>query len=139
MNPPDSVILELLETTTTIAVVGLSSNPDRSSHGVAARLQTAGYRIIPVNPNERAVLGVAAVPHLAAIGEKVDIVDVFRRPEHTPAIAADAVKIGARALWLQSGVTDEEAARIARAGGLIVVMDACLAVAVARLRPRRRG
>src|SRR6266487_2366687 len=136
MNPPDSVLRDRLATSKTIAMVGLSSNPDRSSHGVAARLQAGGYRIIPVNPNETEVLGEKAYPDLASVPEKIDVVDVFRRPEHTPAIATAAVARGARALWLQSGVVNNEAARIAREGGLIVVMDACLAVALARLRPR---
>ncbi len=136
MNPPDSVIRELLTTSRTIAVVGLSSNPDRSSYGVAGRLQAAGYRIIPVNPNETRVLGEKAYPDLASVPDAIDVVDVFRRPEYTPAIAADAVTKGARALWLQQGIVNDEAERIARAGGLLVVMDACLAVVVSRLRLR---
>ncbi|HKA91014.1 MAG TPA: CoA-binding protein [Haliangiales bacterium] len=136
MNPPDSVIRELLVTSKTIAVVGLSSNPERSSNGVAGRLQAAGYRIIPVNPNEKEVWGERAYADLASVPVAIDIVDVFRRPEYTPPIAADAVKLGARALWLQQGVVNEEAERIARAGGLIVVMDACLAVMVSRMRVR---
>lgn len=133
-NPDDATIRALLTTTRTIAVVGASSSPMRSSHGVMARLQRAGYRVIPVNPNEREVLGVPAVARLADVGEHVDVVDVFRRPEHTPEVAREAVAIGARALWLQQGVINEDAAAIARAGGLVVVQDACLAVLVSVLR-----
>jgi predicted CoA-binding protein len=136
MNPPDSVLRELLAASKTIAVVGLSSDPERSSHGVAARLQASGYRIIPVNPNETEVLGEKAYPDLASIPGPIDVVDVFRRPEYTPAIAAQAVAKGARVLWLQSGVVNDEVARIAGSGGLTVVMDACLAVAVSRWRVR---
>jgi len=136
MNPSDDVLRDLLSSVRTIAVVGLSNDPDRPSHGVAARLQAAGYRIIPVNPNETEVLGEKAYPDLPSVPHPIDVVDVFRRPEHTPPIAAQAVAAGARLLWLQAGVINEEAARIARGGGLTVVMDACLAVLVSRLRVR---
>jgi predicted CoA-binding protein len=136
MNPPDDVLRELLSSVRTIAVVGLSSDRERPSYGVAARLRSAGYRIIPVNPNETEVLGEKAYPDLPSVAYPIDVVDVFRRPEHTPSIATQAVAAGARLFWLQSGVINEEAARIARAGGLTVVMDACLAVLVSRLRVR---
>ena len=92
------------------------------------KLKSAGYRVIPVNPNETDVLGDRAYPSLLDVPERIDIVDVFRRAEYTPAIADDAVKVGAKALWLQSGVTNEEAASRAAAGGLTVVMDACIGV-----------
>ncbi|HET7560480.1 MAG TPA: CoA-binding protein [Limnochordia bacterium] len=114
--------------TRTIAVVGLSPDPDRSSHGVASYLQQAGYRIIPVNPNARAVLGERAYPDLRSVPEPVDLVDVFRRSEFVPEIAEETVAISAKALWLQLGVVHEPAARRARAAGLTVVMDRCLAV-----------
>jgi predicted CoA-binding protein len=99
-------------------------------------MQSAGYEIVPVNPNEKTVLGRPAYASLDEIEGPVDIVVVFRRPEHTPAIAAQAVRMGAKALWLQQGVVNEEAARIA--SGLIVVMDECIAVARSRLgiRPK---
>jgi predicted CoA-binding protein len=132
INPPDSVLRDLLLLARRIAVVGLSSDPDRPSHGVARRMQAVGYEIVPVNPNERVVLGRPAYATLDDVEGPVDIVDVFRRPEHTPPIAEAAVRIGAKALWLQSGIVNDEAARIA--SGLIVVMDECIAVAHSRLR-----
>lgn len=117
---------ELLQSSHTIAVVGLSSNPMRPSHGVAEYLQRAGYRIIPVNPNEAEVLGERAVQRLGEIREKVDIVDVFRRPDFVPEVAEGAITIGAKALWLQEGVIHAEAAKRARDAGLFVVMDRCI-------------
>ena len=90
------------------------------------KLQKVGYRVIPVNPRESEVLGERAYPSVSAIPDRVDIVDVFRRPEDTPAIADEAVKIGAKALWLQTGIANEDAAARAKAGGLMVVMDACI-------------
>jgi predicted CoA-binding protein len=111
-----------------IAVVGISSKEWRPSHEVASYLQDHGYRIIPINPNETEVLGERAYPSLLDIPEdvRVDVVDVFRRPEHTADVARDAVKIGARLLWLQEGIVSEEAARIAREGGLDVIMGVCI-------------
>jgi predicted CoA-binding protein len=131
-NPPDSVVRDLLSSARRLAIVGLSSNPDRPSYGVARRMQAAGYDIVPVNPNERTVLGQRAYASLAEIEGPIDIVVVFRRAEHTPPFAAQAVAIGAKALWLQSGIWNEEAARLA--AGLVVVMDDCIAVAHSRLR-----
>jgi uncharacterized protein len=119
-------IRDLLETGKTIAVVGLSSSRMRPSYGVAEYMQRAGYRIIPVNPNETEVLGERAVARLEDIRGKVDIVDVFRRPEFVPEIAESAIAIGAKTLWLQEGVIDEAAAKRARAAGLFVAMDLCL-------------
>lgn len=133
-NPPDADLKALLTQATTIAIVGASSNPERSSHGIMRRLQSLGYRVIPVNPREQEVLGEHAYRTLAEIPEPVDIVDVFRRGEETPPIADDAVRIGAKALWLQSGILNEEAAARAKAGGLLVVMDACIAVEHSMLR-----
>ena len=127
-NPSDDDIRHLLSAATTIAIVGASSNPERPSNGIMRKLKSVGYRVIPVNPNETEVLGERAYASLLDIPEPIDIVDVFRRPEYTPAIADDAVKVGAKALWLQSGVTNEEAASRAAAGGLTVVMDACIGV-----------
>ncbi|HKF53744.1 MAG TPA: CoA-binding protein [Candidatus Acidoferrales bacterium] len=119
-------IRKLLETSKTIAVVGLSSNRMRPSFGVASYLQRAGYKIIPVNPNEREVLGERAVARLEDIREKVDIVDVFRRSEFVAEVAESAIAIGAKALWLQESVIDEIAAKRARDAGLLVAMDLCI-------------
>ncbi len=138
-NPPDDELRQLLTDARTIAVVGASSNPDRSSHGVMGKLLRVGYRVFPVNPNETKVLGLEAYPSLAAVPEAIDIVDVFRRPEYTPAIADDAVQVGARLLWLQQGIVNEDAAARAARGGLIVVMDACLAVMHSVLRVPTRA
>lgn len=111
-----------------IAVVGISSKPSRPSHGVASYLQENGYRIVPVNPNETEVLGERAYASLLDIPPEiqVDVVDVFRRAEHTPEVARQAVEVGARVLWLQEGIVNEEAARIATEGGLEVIMGACI-------------
>jgi hypothetical protein len=119
-------ISEILQHARTIAVVGLSNNPSKPSYEVAAYLQSAGYRIIPVHPAVREVLGETAYRTLAEIPEKVDIVDVFRRSEAVPEIADAAIAIGAGVLWLQEGVEHEEAAAQARAAGLTVVMNRCL-------------
>jgi uncharacterized protein len=118
-----------------IAVVGISSKEWRPSHDVASYLQDHGYRIVPINPNETEVLGEPAYPTLLDIPKdvRVDVVDVFRRAEHTPAVARDAVKIGARLLWLQEGIVSEEAARIAQEGGLDVIMGVCIKKARQRL------
>ena len=133
-NPSDSDIAQLLTDASTIAIVGASSNPDRSSYGIMRRLQQVGYRVFPVNPRETEVLGERSYPSLADIPEPVDIVDVFRRAEEAPHIADEAVQIGAKVLWLQSGISSEDAAARAEAGGLAVVMDACIGTAHALLR-----
>ena len=117
---------ELLKSSRVIAVVGLSSNRMRPSYGVAEYMRNAGYKIIPVNPNEKEVLGERAVVRLEDIGEKVDIVDVFRRSEFVPEVAESAIAIGAKTLWLQEGVIHEAAAKRARDAGLFVVMDKCI-------------
>lgn len=125
-NPSDAELTQLLTDATTIAMVGASSNPDKASHGIMQKLQSVGYRVIPVNPRETEILGERSYPSLIDVPERIDIVDVFRRAEDTPGIADDAVTIGAKALWLQTGIVSEEAAARAKAGGLIVVMDACI-------------
>ena len=134
----DAGIAELLRTARRIAVVGASSNPARPSHGVFRSMVAAGYQCVPVNPNETAVEGVAAVATLAeaaaALGGRIDIVDGFRRPEMTEEIAPEAVAVGARALWLQLGVINWESARIAAEGGLAGVMDRCTAIEIRRVR-----
>ena len=125
-NPPDAEITQLLTGATTVAIVGASGNPERASYGIMQKLQSVGYKVIPVNPRETEILGERSYPSLSEVPQTIDIVDVFRRPEDTPAIAEEAVKIGARALWLQTGITNQEAASIAKAGNLMVVMDACI-------------
>lgn len=131
--PDDAALRELLAQTRTIAVVGLSPNPLRPSHGVAAYLQRAGYRIIPVNPTCAEVLGERCFASLRDIPEKVDIVDCFRRSEEILPLARDAIAIGAKALWMQLGVQHDEAAALARAAGLTVVSNRCLKIEHARL------
>ena len=123
--------LELLAGARRVAVIGASPDRTRPSHSVMRYLQAHGYECVPVNPMTRDVLGVPSFPSLAAAveaGGPFDIVDVFRRPEHTPAIARAAVASGCRALWLQLGVVSWEAARIAAEGGLAVVMNRCTAI-----------
>jgi predicted CoA-binding protein len=119
-------IPELLRSARTIAVVGLSGKKARPSYGVSEYLQNAGYRIIPVNPRETEVLGEKAYPDLDSLPEKIDIVDVFRRSEFVPDIVDAAIRIGARAVWMQEGVINDAAAEKARAAGLAVVMDRCI-------------
>jgi len=137
-NPSDQDLKRLLSAASTIAVVGASSNPERPSNNIMRKLKSVGYRVIPVNPNETEVLDERAYPSLLDIHEPIDIVDVFRRPEYTPAIADDAVKVGAKALWLQSGVSNEDAAARATTGGLLVVMNACIGVMHAMLQVGKR-
>lgn len=127
-----AVIQRLVAGARTIAMVGLSANPLRPSNFVGFYLLRHGFRVIPVNPREREVLGQRSVASLAQIDVPVDIVDVFREPSVVPQIAADAAAIGARALWLQFGVVHEAGAAQARAAGLDVVMDLCLKIEHAR-------
>jgi uncharacterized protein len=126
-SSPD-LILALLRSSKTIAVVGLSSDPRRPSYEVASYLQRVGYQIVPVNPNEPEVLGEKSYARLEDIPFPIDIVDVFRRPEAVPPIADSAIAIRAKSLWLQQGITHAEAAAKAHAAGLLVVQDACLFV-----------
>ncbi|HVW67442.1 MAG TPA: CoA-binding protein [Steroidobacteraceae bacterium] len=131
-NPSTEQIAQLLRSARTIAVVGLSADPTRPSHGVARALQRFGYRIVPVTPSAEVILGESAVPDLAhlsevlAPGEHVDIVDVFRRPEHVAGIVDECIWLKLPALWLQDGVIDEVAAERARSAGLFTVMDRCI-------------
>jgi uncharacterized protein len=127
---------EILRKYKTIAVVGLSSDPMRPSHGVAEYLQRAGYRTIPVNPNETKVLGEKSYARLEDVPEKIEIVDVFRRPEEVGPAADGAIRVGAKVLWLQLGVLNERAAEKARAAGLTVVMDACMLIEHKQRRQR---
>ena len=125
-NP--QVVREVLANAKTIAVVGLSPNPMRPSHPVAQYMQRQGYRIVPVNPNETEILGETCYASLTDIPFPVDIVDVFRQPGAVPAIAEEAVKIGAQAIWLQLDVISPAGVAIAERGGLTVVMDLCIMV-----------
>ena len=131
MAEPD--IETLLKTSKSIAVVGLSSSKYRPSYGVAADLQSSGYRIIPVNPKETLVLGEKAYARLEDIPGKIDIVDVFRRSELVMPVVESAIRVGAKAVWMQEGVVNEAAAKLARDAGLIVVMDRCIAKDLYRL------
>jgi predicted CoA-binding protein len=133
-NPSDPELKQLLTDATTIAIVGASSNPDKESYGIMQKLQRSGYRVIPVNPRETEVLGERSYPSLVDVPERIDIVDVFRRAEDTPGIADQAVTIGAKALWLQTGIVSEDAAARAKAGGLTVVMDRCIGATVSLLK-----
>lgn len=126
------VIQRIVNTARTVAVVGLSPNPLRPSHFVGFYLLRHGYRVIPVNPREREVLGQRSVERLDQIDVPVDVVDVFREPSAVPQIAADAIAIGAKALWLQFGVINEAGAESAAAAGLDVVMDRCVKIEHAR-------
>lgn len=132
VNPSMDEIAELLRTARTIAVVGLSPDPTRPSHGVARALQRFGYRTIPVNPFAESILGEPAVGSLEQLaevlgpGERVDIVDAFRRPAHVAGIVEACIRLRLPALWLQDGVIDEAAAQRARAAGIFTVMDRCL-------------
>lgn len=137
VEPSDDEIRAVLTDARRVAVVGASADPHRPSHGVFVKLVRAGYDVVPVNPRAREVAGQQAVGALADAGP-VDLVVVFRRPEHAPAIARDAAAIGARGLWLQVGVVSDEAARIARDAGLFFVMDRCVGVEHARLRVPKR-
>jgi hypothetical protein len=123
---PNDPVTEILKTSRTIAVVGLSNRKFRPSYGVADYLNSVGYRIIPVNPLEKEVLGEKCYPRLEDIPEKVDIVDIFRRSEFVPDIVDSAIRIKARAIWMQEGVIHHEAAERARRAGLFVQMNACI-------------
>lgn len=124
----------LWQHTHTIAVVGLSADPSRASHRVAAFLQARGFRVLPVNPRHEQVLGEPCYPSLFDLPEPVEMVDVFRRPEHCPEVARQAVAIGARCLWLQLGIVSVEARRIAEAAGLAYVEDRCTLIELRRLK-----
>ena len=129
LDPEDdeAAIAELLASSKTIAVVGLSSKQFRPSFGVSQYLQSAGYRIIPVNPNESSILGEKSYARLEDVPDKIDIVDIFRRSELVPEVVDGAIKIGARAVWMQEGVINKLSAERARVAGLKVIMDLCIA------------
>ncbi len=133
IDPQDHLIRPFLRSAKVIAVVGLSPKENRPSNGVARYLQQVGYRIVPVNPGQDRILGEPCYPDLAAIPEPVDIVDVFRRAEEVLPIAQQAIAIGAKVLWLQQGIVNEEAARLVEAAGMTCIMDRCIKVEHQRL------
>jgi predicted CoA-binding protein len=132
-------ILDILKKYQTIAVVGLSANPARASNEVSEYLQGAGYRIIPVNPNEKEVLGEKSYARLEEVPEKIEIVEVFRRSEYLPGVVESAIRVGAKVVWMQLGIANAEAAEQARAAGLLVVEDACMFVEHRRRAKELRG
>lgn len=129
----DTDLRQLLRDAHTIAIVGLSDNPSRDSYRIALYLQQAGYDIVPVNPSATEVLGVDAVPDLSRIDRHVDIVNIFRRPEHVPAVVEAAIAAGASAVWMQFDTGHEAAAERAAAAGLDVVVDRCIMIEHRRL------
>jgi predicted CoA-binding protein len=127
---------KILNFSRVVAVVGLSSKPDRPSYRAASYLKKQGYKIIPVNPAEKEILGELCYPDLASIPESVDVVEVFRRSEEVPPIVEEAIRIGAKAVWMQEGVINEEAAARASEAGLMVVMDKCMRKEHRRMKKR---
>jgi predicted CoA-binding protein len=128
---------EILNSSRVIAVVGLSLNSNRPSYRVARYLKEQGYRIIPVNPTPKEILGEVCYRDLSSIPEAVDVVDIFRRSREIPSIVEEAIEIGAKAVWMQEGVIDEEAAARAEKAGLMVVMDKCMLKEYQRLEAKR--
>jgi len=129
----DQMLKGILLSAKTIASVGLSSNPAKESYGIVAYLKGQGYRIIPVNPTTTEVLDEKAYPDLESVPEKIDVVQVFRKPEDVPPVVDSAIKVGAKVVWMQEGIVNEEAAQKARDAGLQVVMDACMRATHQRL------
>ena len=129
----DQMMKDILLSAKTIASVGLSSNQEKESYWIVSYLKDQGYRIIPVNPTADEILGEKAYPGLESVPEKIDVVQVFRKPEDVPPVVDSAIKVGAKVVWMQEGIAHEEAAQKARAAGLQVVMDACMRVTHRRL------
>ena len=127
-TPSADPVFDILTKYKTIAVVGLSSNPARPSYGVTEYMQSAGYHIIPVNPNETDVLGEPSYASLEEVPQKIEIVDIFRCPDQVPPVVDSAIRAGAKVIWMQLGIANEAAAEKARAAGITVVMDACMLV-----------
>ena len=127
-NPPSEEVKAILENHKTVAVVGLSPKPERDSHKVAQYLKEHGYRVVPVNPGQKEILGARSYPNLKAIPFHIEIVNVFRRPEAIPPIVDDAIEIGADVVWMQLGIAHNQAAEKAREAGLEVVMNKCIKV-----------
>ena len=129
----DQMMKEILLSAKTIASVGLSSNPARESYGIVRYLKSQGYRIIPVNPTATEIMWEKSYPDLESVPEKIDVVQVFRKPEDVPPVVDGAIKVGAKVVWMQEGIVNEEAAQKARDAGLQVVMDACMRATHQRL------
>jgi uncharacterized protein len=129
----DKEMKEILLSAKTVASVGLSSNQEKESYWIVSYLKEQGYRIIPVNPTATEILGEKAYPDLSSVPEKVDVVQVFRKPEDVPPVVDEAIKIGAKVVWMQEGISHEESAQKARAAGLQVIMDACMRATHRRL------
>ena len=129
----DQMMKDILLSTRTIASVGLSSNMEKESYWIVSYLKEQGYRIIPINPTADEILGEKTYPDLESVPEKIDVVQVFRRPEDVPPVVDSAIKVGAKVVWMQEGIVHEEAARKAREAGLQVVMDACMRMTHRRL------
>jgi predicted CoA-binding protein len=129
----DRTMKDILLSAKTIASVGLSSNTEKEIYWIVSYLKDQGYHIIPVNPTATEILGEKAYPDLASIPEKIDVVQVFRKSEDVPPVVDDAIKVGAKVVWMQEGIVNEEAAQKARAAGLQVVMDACMRATHRRL------
>jgi len=134
-HPSREEIKQILSDSQTIAVVGLSEDPSKVSYMVSEAMQQKGYRIIPVNPKASSILGEQCYASLKDVPVPIDIVNVFRRPEHTPPIAQEAVEVGAKVLWLQLGISNEESATIATEGGVRIIMDRCIKVEDSILLP----
>jgi uncharacterized protein len=139
VHPSREEIKQILQNSQTIAVVGLSDDPSKVSYMVSEAMQQKGYKIIPVNPKATSILGETSYASLKDVPVPIDIVNVFRRPEHTPPIAQEAVEVGAKVLWLQLGIANEEAATIATEGGLRMIMDRCIKVEDSILLPIGKG
>ena len=129
----DQMMRDILLSANTVASVGLSSNDEKESYWIVFFLKEMGYRMIPVNPKATEIFGEKAYPSLLDIPDKIDVVQIFRKPEDVPPIVEDAIKIGAKVVWMQEGIVNEEAARMAREAGLQVVMDACMRATHKRL------
>src|ERR1044071_8654480 len=129
----DDEMSQILLSAKTVASVGLSSNPQKESYGIDWYLQEQGYRIIPVNPTATEILGEKAYPDLESVPDRIDVVQVFRKPEDVPPVVDSAIKVGAKVVWMQEGIVNEVAAQKARQAGLQVVMDACMRVTHRRL------
>jgi predicted CoA-binding protein len=132
-NDHDQKMRDILTSTNTIASVGLSSNQEKESFWIVLYLKEQGYRIIPVNPTQTEIMGEKCYPSLSDIPDKVDVVQVFRKPEDVPPVVDEAIKIGAKVVWMQEGIVNNEAAQKAEEAGLRVVMDACMRAAHRRL------
>ncbi|HKI53689.1 MAG TPA: CoA-binding protein [Anaerolineales bacterium] len=129
MNDFENAVREMLEAANTIASVGVSSRPEKESYGVVSYLKGQGYKIYPVNPTADEIMGEKAYPSLSDIPGKVDVVQIFRKPEDVPPIVDEAIKIGAKVVWMQEGIVNEEAEQKAEGAGLFVVMDTCMRAA----------